>query len=157
MTPLETAVEFAVRELVAQSGPMDPEAVHAALWPYVRAAVAPYAPNKYPQPSASTRDRRAKYWQYTVKFWDAAGELVGETDPERMEGTGGVPGILYFLAEQLHEGFVPPELMPEATKTRLPQLRNNLGRQPRAVLRIPYADGQGQAYICQMDIHRLEG
>lgn len=155
MTPLETAVESAVRELVAQAGPMDAEAVYAALWPYVRAAAAPYAPRTAP-PSPQTRDRRAKVWQYTVKFWNADGELVGETDPERMEGTGGVPTILAGLAEQLH-GFVPPELHPEATKAKLPQLRNNLGRQPRGVLRIPYADGQGQSHICQMDIHRLEG
>jgi hypothetical protein len=156
MTPLETAVESAVRELVAQAGPMDAEAVHAALWPYVRAAAAPYAPRPAVPVAATPKDRRAKVWQYTVKFWNADGELVGETDPERMEGTGGVPGIIEGLAEQLH-GFVPPELHPDATKARLPQLRNNLGRQPRGVLRIPYADGQGQPHICQMDIHRLEG
>jgi hypothetical protein len=73
-----------------------------------------------------------------------------------MEGTGGVPAIIEGLAEQLH-GFVPAELHPAAVKAKLPQLRNNLGRQPRGVLRISYADGQGQPHICQMDIHRLEG
>ena len=156
MTPLETAVESAVRELVAQAGPMDAEAVHAALWPYVKAAAAPYAPCSAPPVATAPKDRRAKVWQYTVKFWDAAGELIGETDPERMEGTGSVPGILADLVEELH-GFVPPELHPAAVKARLRQLRNNLGRQPRGVLRISYADGQGQPHICQMDIHRLEG
>jgi YD repeat-containing protein len=155
MYPLQIAVEAAVRALVEQTGPMDAEQVHAALWPAVREAAAPYAPRSA-LPAASTRDRRAKHWQYTVKFWDAAGELIGETDPARMEGTGGVPEILAGLAEQLH-GFVPAEMHPEATRARLPQLRNNLGRQPRAVMRIGYADGQGQPHVCQVDIHRLEG
>jgi hypothetical protein len=156
MTRLETAVDEAVRLCVAEHGPMDPAAIHAALWPLVRAAAAPYAPRAAaPQPAAA-RDRRVRRWQYTVRFWNDAGELVGETDPEQMEGTGAVPQILATLAEQLHE-FVPPELTPEAVKARLPQLRNNLGRGNHATLRISYADGGGRGHACQMDIHRLEG
>jgi len=156
MTPLQTAVEAAVRELVVELGPLDPAAAHAALWPYVRAAVAPYAPRAAQASVSTPRDRRVRRWQYTVRFWDSAGELVAETDPEQMEGTGAVPSIIAALAEELH-GFVPAELHPEVTKARLPQLRNNLGRGPRAALRIPYADGSGAPHVCQMDIHRLEG
>jgi hypothetical protein len=156
MTPLEIAVDEAVRALVTERGPMEPEALHAALWPCVRAAAAHYAPRTTPAPASPARDRRVRRWQYTVRFWNDAGELVAETDPEHMEGTGSVPQILSSLAEQLH-GFVPPELSVEAVKGRLQQLRNNLGRGSRGVLRIGYADGNGGGHTCQMDIHRLEG
>lgn len=156
MTPLETAVESAVRELVALHGPMGAEAAHAALWPYVKAAAGPYAPRAAAPLPKETRDRRAKVWQYTVKFWDEAGELVAETDPERMDGTGAVPETLAGLARQLH-GYVPDDLRPHETRLRLPQLRNNLGRAQRASLRVKYTDNSGAAFVCQMDIHRLEG
>lgn len=156
MSPLESAVAAAVAALHAERGPLDAATTHAALWPYVRAAAAPYAPRTTQAPASPARDRRVRRWQYTVRFWDAAGELVAETDPEHMDGTGSVPQILSSLAEQLH-GFVPPELSVEAVKARLPQLRNNLGRGSRGVLRIGYADGNGMMHSSQMDIHRLEG
>jgi hypothetical protein len=146
---------MAVRELVARHGPMDAAALQAALWPYVKVAAAPYAAQPTPAAATQLRDRRVRRWQYIVRFWDAAGELMAETDPEVMDGTGSVPAILASLAEQLH-GFVPAELASEVTKARLPQLRNNLGRGSRGVVRVNYADGQGAAHICQMDIHRLE-
>lgn len=152
---LETAVAAAVAALIAERGPMDPAAAHAALWPYVRDAAAPYAPRSVPAERGGSRDRRTRPWQYVVRFWDAAEELTAETDPEVMEGTGNVPTILANLAHQLH-GFVPDELSEEATRSRLPQLRNNLGRGSHATLRIPYMDEAGAACNCQMDVHRLE-
>lgn len=155
MTPLETAVNDAVRLVMTEYGPMPPDALHAALWPYVRAAAAPYAERPVSPAPGAPRDRRVRLWQYTVRFWDAAAELAAETDPEQMEGTGGIPEILATLAKQLH-GDVPADLMPEVTKTRLPQMRNNLGRYGKAALRVPY-EFAGETFVCQMDIHRLEG
>lgn len=155
MSAIETAVSAAVAALVEQHGPLEPAQAHAALWPYVRAAAAPYAPRSAPAPAAAAKDRRVRRWQYVARFWDAAGELIGETEPEVMEGTGSVPDILSALAVQLHDA-LPDALCAAEVKARLPQLRNNLGRGSRAVLRIPYTHA-GEQYTCQMDIHRLEG
>lgn len=152
--PLETAVGVAVRTLIAEHGPMDAAAAHATLWPYVRRAMSELAPASAAPAAEPARDRRVRRWQYVVRFWDGSGELVAETDPEVMEGTGNVPHILASLAQQLH-GFVPWELHVEAVKARLPQLRNNLGRMSRATLRIAHADGSGAPFVCLVDIHRL--
>lgn len=153
-TTVLASVESAVQALAHALGPQDAAAMHAALWPYVQAAAAPYAPRDVPAPSEPTGDRRTRPWQYVARFWDASGELVAETDPAIMDGTGNLPTIIATLATQLHE-FLPAELHPEATKGRLPQLRNNLGRGKRAALRISYADGAGETCNCQVDVHRL--
>lgn len=155
MTPLESAVAAAVAALHAERGPMDAPATYAALWPYVRAAVAPSAGGEESPPVAPSSDRRVRPWQYTARFWDAAGELVAETDPEVMQGTGSVPEILATLAQQLHGG-IPVEMYPAELKARLPQLRNNLGRYGKAVLRIPYVF-DGASLVCQLDVYRMEG
>lgn len=156
MTPLESAVADAVAALRDELGPMDARATHAALWPYVRAAVSPASAGEEAPPAASISDRRKKPWQYTARFWNADGELVAETDPEVMLGSGQIPEILAGLAQQLH-GIVPLELAPEATKARLPQLRNNIGRYGKAVLRISYEHDIGATMLCQLDIYRMEG
>lgn len=156
MSDIQTAVSTAVSALMAERGPLEPAAAHAALWPYVQAAAAPYTWRAATPAPESTRDRRVRAWSYVVRFWDSANELVAETDPERMEGTGSIPEILSNLAAQLHDT-LPDALNKAEIKARLPQLRNNLGRGARAVLRIPYEDAfSGESFICQMDIHRLE-
>lgn len=108
-------------------------------------------------------DKRAKPWQIQVRFWNGE-DLVGETDPEVIQGTGEIATMVAAVAADLH-GTVPEELTVDAVKAHLPQLRNNLARQRAAVLRIKYeaADleddpvlaGRAVQYQCQVDVFRL--
>jgi hypothetical protein len=161
MTDLQGLVARAVEALLPHVPPGAPslvERTHAALWPYVAVAVAQAPPDTAGQVEApETRDKRAKPWQYTVRFWEAAptgAELVAETDPAVMWSTGELPGIVSLCASEMHEGAPIPELSRGAVKERLPQLRNNLGRAGSAVLRVEYAVG-GVRYLCQVDVIRL--
>ncbi len=147
-----------VSELMEKEGLSDAAAVHAALWPDVCAAVRIYL-EESPAPVAPA-DRRTRPWQYVARFWEIAQtgpELVAETDPAVMDGTGQIPGIVISLAAELHEchpNLLPADLTHEALRERLPQLRVNLGRSPSAALRIPYAISEG-SYLCQLDVYRL--
>ena len=137
-------------------GPLTPERCLAALWPYVQGAL-DAAKIEAPPPEAS-RDKRAKPWQYTVRFWrstPAGPELEAETDPMVMPSTGALPGILQAYGEEMHPGACPPELQADAVKGRLQQLRNNLGRHGASALRIEYKAGL-DSYLCQVDVIRLE-
>lgn len=144
------------------------EIVHALLWPHLCRAVENELFVSYADaPATGPKDRRSKPWQYVARFWmktPNGPELVAETDPEIMHGTGELPTIVAKLAAQLHEDGAPDELKPEAVKALLPQFRNNLGRANTATLRIPYvyADmdegemgGRAVDYLCQIDVYRL--
>lgn len=137
-----------------------PEEVHARLWPHVRTAFHELVPP--PEPSAPDspapkRDRRTRPWQYVVRFWRDE-DLLGETDPAIIRGTGELVVILPALAAQLHEGG-SHDLTEERVKEKLPQFRTNLGRGANATLRIPYLaadpDGSELDYMVQVDVYRL--
>lgn len=138
--------------------------VHAYLWPFVQTAAehavdAGIVPDVEPEAAApEPRDQRVKLWQCTTRFWmmTANGpELMAETDPEIIEGTGLIPLRLESYGRMMHEEGSVSELSEAALKERLPQLRNNLGRQGSAVLRIEYETG-GAAWLCQADVIRLD-
>jgi hypothetical protein len=134
-------------------------ALHAAFWPYVSAAAEQVTPAETPPEAvhATPADRRTRLWQVTLRFWatpPAGPELVAETDPAVIEGTGGLPAAVADTAAQLH-GEVPAALDAEHVRPTLPQLRNNLGRRGAAVLRLPYV-WEEQAYLCQVDVVRLD-
>lgn len=177
MTEIEAGINNAVAMLVkdpdvlavAKTGKPIAEVVHARLWPLVAASVEMHTDPARPS-SPVVRDRRVRSWQYVARFWyqGANGpELVAETDPTIMHGTGQLPEIIRELAAQLHE--CPPNTLPdalseEALKEKLPQFRNNLGRANNSALRIQYpfavleADPDGghvETYLCQVDVHRL--
>lgn len=169
MSDLATHVSAAVDAMLSEPGALadvPPDrlgpAVHAALWPHVHAAVADaLAARDLPAPAAPA-DRRARPWQYVARFWTADGDLVGETDPAVIHGTGELPGIVRALAAELHgdEALFSPEMDPDVLKGKLPQLRNNLGRADSAVLRIPYEilqpnGNRGESFVCQVDVYRL--
>ncbi|HEX2239156.1 MAG TPA: hypothetical protein VHJ19_12710 [Gammaproteobacteria bacterium] len=104
-------------------------------------------------------DRRAKQWGYIARFWSGLkGDpvLEAETEPAVMQGTGQLPTIVADLAEQMH-GEIPAELTAEAIKARLPQVRNNLGRNDsgQTVLRVDYEIAGGDVWRCQVDIARV--
>jgi len=135
--------------------------VHAYLWPFVQSAAEFAAaegivpPTESPAPDP--RDRRVRLWQCVTRFWlrsEGGDELVAETDPEVLEGTGMIPLMLEDYGLDMHEVAVP-ELSRDALKGRLPQLRNNLGRQGSAVLRIEY-ELAGASWLCQTDVIRLD-
>lgn len=124
--------------------------VHARLWPYVTHALQEIRPA--PAATPAKIDGRAKPWTCVVRFWDMAGPtLIAETDPETVMGTGTLPAIVAAYGAEMH-GETPPELSEEAVKAQLPQLRNNLGRQGSAVLRIEYGNGSA---LCQVDVSKL--
>lgn len=136
--------------------------VAAYLWPFIVAAAEHAAaegvvPEDPEGAAPAPRDSRVKLWQCTTRFWlhSANGpELVAETDPEILEGTGMIPLQLEAYAWDLHEESVP-ELSQDSLKERLPQLRNNLGRQGSAVLRVEYEVG-GASWLAQVDVIRLD-
>lgn len=153
-----------------ESGAPVAEIVHALFWPHLCRAVEAElsaSPMDVPAAVAGRKDRRAKPWQYVARFWkqEATGpELVGETDPEIMHGTGELPDLLATLGAQLHDGTIPAALEPDAVKLHLPQFRNNLGRANTATLRIPYEhteldeagmEARTVEYLCQIDVFRL--
>ncbi|MCK9513684.1 MAG: hypothetical protein M0R28_21005 [Pigmentiphaga sp.] len=170
--PLDAVVRemlpAALREHEETGAPIA-EIMHAQLWPRLCGAIETELFLSYSNvPTAPTgKDRRAKPWQYVVRFWmqtPNGPELVGQTDPEIMMGTGEIPTIVTTIAAQLHEDGAPDELKPDAVKALLPQFRNNLGRANTATLRIPYvyADmdegemgGRAVEYLCQIDVYRL--
>lgn len=136
------------------------EHIHSQLWAYVTHAVKEVGPSSAGVIPAR-RDGREKTWQYMIRFWYNApngAELIAESEePELMQGTGSLPDIIATYgaelhAEQITDG-VPSELSLEAVKAKLPQFRNNLGRQGSAVLRIPYTIGD-ESYLCQVDVAR---
>lgn len=135
--------------------------VHAYLWPLVAVATeAAAAAGAVPatEPAApEPKDRRVRLWQCTVHFWrmtENGPELVAETDPEIIEGTGTLSALVEQYGLDLH-GLSVPELHRDAIKAQLPQLRNNLGRRGSAVLRVEYSLG-AESWLCQVDVIRLE-
>jgi hypothetical protein len=162
---IDAHVSAAVEEILSTLSPGDiptngtlVAAVHARLWPYVAAAVAAAVAARDLPPSGSS-DRRIRPWQYTARFWNLDGELIAETDPCIMQGTGGLPLIVLGLARELHGGAeLQAPMTAEGVKERLPQLRNNLGRADSATLRMSYtAQGTGLtgSFACQIDVYRL--
>lgn len=169
MTVLDEVTYQHIRQAVAAAVPTVEngkgtlaERVHAHLWPYVEAAaVAAAAEGLVPETpevvAPAPRDRRTRRWQITVRFWmktPNGPELAAETDPEIIDGTGEIPPKLEAYCMDLHGG-VGPELREDAVKERLPQLRNNLGRQGSAVLRVEYIGPEGAEWLCQTDVIRL--
>lgn len=155
-TDVQRHVTAAVAEILPMLGASADmnHAVHAALWPYVVAAVLDIAPTDT-IPTAT--DRRTRPWRYVVRFWkrtDTGLDLVGETDPSIMMGTGEIATILQELTAEMH-GAVPEAINEGQIRARLPQFRNNLGRGTSATLRIEYHALEG-AHIAQMDVYRLE-
>ena len=162
MTQFDEAVLVVVRATMEAHQTADPLAVHAALWPHVRAAVERAAPAAHHTTVPAKRDRRARPWQYIARFWlvsENGPELIAETDAEIMHGTGELSNIIGNLATQLHSD-VPFGLRPEDIKPRLQQFRNNLGRASAAALRLPYRthvdEAGGHEYLCQVDVQRIE-
>jgi hypothetical protein len=159
MSDLKSHVSAAVEALCASpSFPVDvpadrlAAALHARLWPHVEEAVGTYLAGR-DLPAPGRADRRARPWQYVARFWDASGELIGETDPAIIQGTGELPGVAQRLMEELHEGVAFSD-MQETIKARLPQLRNNLGRADNSVMRIPYRVEE-RDFLCQLEVYRL--
>jgi hypothetical protein len=129
------------------------ERVHARLWTYVTHAVRELDPSSAAE--APARDARSKPWQYVIRFVQVGGagiQVVAETDPEIMQGTGHLPAILVKYAQEMHDA-VPDELSEEAVKKLIPQMRNNLGRQGAATLRISYTFA-GESFQCQAIISK---
>lgn len=146
------------------------EIVHAILWPGVSAAVLSLL-SAEDVPAEAGKDRRSKPWQWVARFWQATEngpELVAETDPAIMEGTGAISSIVAGLAAQLHEceeTELPDALGEAAIRALLPQFRNNLGRANAAAMRIPYefanleddeGGGSVDSFLCQLDVYRLD-
>lgn len=160
----------AARAAARDSRPLD-ETVQALIWPHVRSAVDALGEPTDGAESAARSDQRTKPWQYVARFWQHTPngpELVAETDPEIMHGTGELPAIVQGLASQLHEcaaNTLPDALSDDSLRDRLPQLRNNLGRGRAAVLRIEYTfvhlddepplEGSAADFLCQVDVYRL--
>ena len=166
---LQELVLSAVTHLVETENLTSAADVHAALWPHVVQAFAECceAADAPPLPVEEPKDRRVRPWQYQARFWldtENGPELVAETDPDVMDGTGALPMIVRDLAASLHEcelSDLPETLSHEALKEKLPQLRNNLGRAKRSALRIPYVflglhEESTAAYLCQVDVYRLD-
>lgn len=162
MSEIATHVAAAVGLALSNNPSMDatPEAVHAFLWAHVKQAVD--AERGAMDLPPIEQDKRIKPWLYVARFWDngpIGPELIGETDPTLMNGTGELPSIIRTLAAEVHEtNTLPPKLAEEHLKTLLPQLRNNLGRGNNATLRINYCLENIEAapdYICQVDVFRL--
>lgn len=133
------------------------ERVHARLWSYVTHAVRELNPSAI-ESQTPKRDSRAKPWKYVVRFWNVTelgNNLIAESDEEIMQGTGALKQVIPQYAGDLHEGFIPPELSEESIKSKLTQLRNNLGRQGSAVLRIPYTIGEDN-FLCNVDVVSLD-
>lgn len=134
------------------------ERAHAALWPLVQEAVKKLPAEEKRALTPQKSDKRTRLWQYVVRFWlvrPTGPELVAETDPEIMEGTGSLPRVVRAYAQELH-GRIPTDLSDGALRALLPQMRNNLGRSASTSLRVPYTHGD-DAFLCQFDITRLEG
>jgi hypothetical protein len=138
--------------------------VAARLFPYIEAATSSLlAAADLERPAEEQTDRRAKPWQAQLRIWSGE-ELVAETDPEVIDGTGQLPELVEDIASQLHET-APAELQQANVRGMLPQLRNNLARQKSAVLRIEYTApdlsedprlaGRAAQYLCQVDVFRL--
>jgi hypothetical protein len=148
------AVKLIIQDLNgAPDAPTLEERIHARLWTYVTHAVRELNPSALAT-EAPKRDGRSKSWQYVVRFWNISpisNDLVAETDTEIMQGTGSLSAIIAQYAQEMHDGMLPAELSEDAIKEKLPQLRNNLGRQGSAVLRIEYNIGD-ESYLCQVDV-----
>ena len=132
-----------------------PNRLLAAFWPYLEHLRNPSPPGQ-PFSELERKDQRVKPWQIQIYFWcqtPIGPELVASTDPEVALSTGSILELVPQYASELHEA-LPDPLRAEAIKPRLAQLRNNLGRQAGAVLRIPYVL-EGVDYLCQVDVMRL--
>lgn len=133
------------------------ERTHIALWPYVTHAVAEVLVPSAPAPDAPKPDRRSKSWRVVVRFWhahaDGVAELVAETDPETITGTGKLPELIKKYAEEMcpDDALFPSALVAASIRERIPQLRNNLGRQGSATLRIEYIY-EGAEYLCEVSV-----
>lgn len=159
---IQTGVASAVTEAIPHVPGGDTplvHRVHAYLYPYVQRAVEEAGTGE----NAQKQDRRIKPWQYVARFWQTVNgepELIAETDPAIMNGTGEIPDLICNLAAELHEVSahdLPAEVRVKALET-LPQLRNNLGRQGSAVVRLQYAmdvDGEDTDFFLQLDVMRL--
>lgn len=166
---IRAASELLMQEI---SGAQDLEKrIHAAIWPYITHAVRELNPSAIETP-VPKRDARTKMWQVVVRFWNVTplgNNLMAETEPDIVQSTGSLPGLIAAYAGDMHvaegeQAGIPHELSEESIKEKLPQLRNNLGRQGSGVLRITYTvpalDERGAAYddewICQVDVTRLD-
>jgi hypothetical protein len=162
MSELSNLIVSAVEELLVTAPDMPPDqmpaAVNAALWPHVQKEVQSIlsARDVVSAPAPAT-DRRARPWQYVVRFWKDS-DLIAETDPLVTMGTGGFPKIVEGFLYELHAEEGRPTLTADEVKLRLPQLRNNLGRASSSSMQFPYSVGEIQSqYMCQVDVYRLEG
>lgn len=143
------------------------EHIHTRLWSYVTHAVQEVRPSASSASSAEApkKDGRSKAWQCVVRFWIVATpgtlipagspgvELIAETDPEIIQGTGSLPEIVERYATEMHpdDALFPSALTTAAIKEKLLQLRNNLGRYNKASLRMEYVV-DGVSYLCQVDV-----
>lgn len=144
------------------------ERIAARIWPHITHAVREIDPSALDNPTPK-RDARSKPWQYVIRFWhvtELGNDLVAESDAEIMQGTGPLPAIVAKYGREMHSpepndgvtlfpDHLPAELAEESVKSKLAQLRNNLGRQGSAVLRIPYDIGNDR-FICQVDVTSLD-
>src|SRR5690606_27095594 len=127
---VSAAVTLIAANTERQSGGTIAEQLMAHLWPYVVVAASQFgAPASETVPGAE--DRRAKPWQYVVRFWRSVApnedpELVGETEPAIITSTGALPKIVTDLAAEMHEGADIEAFTLESLKAMLPQFRNNL-------------------------------
>lgn len=142
----------------SDSAPTFEEQVFKRLWAYVTHAVheVQNPPSSAPEAPAK-RDGRSKAWQCVVSFYKInSGNplLIAETDPETIQGTGSLPDLIEKYAAELHETeyhLLPSPLM--VIDKKIPQLRNNLGRQGKASLRIPYDYADG-SYLCEVHVSK---
>lgn len=150
------AVRLIVQDLNGSpDGPSLEERIHARLWPYVTHAVRELNPSAIANEPVK-RDGRSKSWQYVLRFWNQTPigpVMIAETDTEIMSSTGSLPAIVAQYAGEMHEDIAITELSEASIKAKLAQLRNNLGRQGSAVLRVSYEIGDEQ-YLCQVDVTR---
>lgn len=154
--PIQDRVNALVEELLPRvaSTPaaQRPTALLGVLLPYIREALADDTAGAVP---ASTGDRRAKTWLCVVRFW-RRDELLAESEPFTIQGTGTIPQLIRDYAAQVHGcgiDALPAQLDFAALKDMLPQMRNNLGRYASTTLRVPYVlDGE---HVCQVDVSHI--
>lgn len=164
MTPAEvyphvlSAVRLIMQDKSFTTETPDVEAqVHKALWSYVTHAVDEVLRPSAAVAGAPKQDRRSKAWQCVIRFCRTTPpsglDLVAETDPETIQGTGALPQLIEQYAAEMHpdDALFPSELVAASIRERIPQMRNNLGRQGRATLGIEY-EYDGCTYLCQVDV-----
>jgi hypothetical protein len=155
---IKPAVELIMKELNgAPDASSLEERIHSRIWPYVTHAVKELNPSAI-ETQTPKRDSRTKSWKYVIRFWNVTAignNLIAESDEEIMQGTGALKQVIPQYAGELHENYIPTELSEDSIKSKLSQLRNNLGRQGSAVLRIPYAVGE-ENFLCNVDVVSLD-